>query len=198
MRVIFSVVVVSLLLISCSQSKERDNFPIVKVGNEVLTKEVLDENIPAGLSSNDSIIQAEHYIRTWINEVLMYDMAKKNTSDIGRINQLVENYRKSLIIYQYQEQLINEKLVKKISEQDLYDYYRDNKEKFKVDKYLAQGVISKVIDSLSTNDIIPFEYVKPIVQEMLVNQRKIDFQKQTENDIYQRALNRGDVKFYKE
>jgi hypothetical protein len=198
MRFIFPVVIVSLLLISCSQSKERDNFPIVKVGNEVLTKEVLDENMPAGLSFNDSIIQAEHYIRTWINEVLMYDMAKKNMSDIERINQLVENYRKSLIIYQYQEQLINEKLVKKISEQDLYDYYRDNKEKFKMDKYLAQGIISKVIDSLSTGDIIPFEYVKPIVQEMLVNQRKIDFQKQTENDIYQRALNRGDVKFYKE
>jgi hypothetical protein len=177
---------------------ERDNSLIVKVGSEILTREVLDEHIPAGLSSNDSIIQAEHYIRTWINEVLMYDIAKKNTSNMERINQLVENYRKSLVIYQYQEQLINEKLIKKINEQDLYNYYLDNKEKFKVDKYLAQGVFSKLTDSLSTDDIIPFEHVKSIIQEMFVNQRKIDFQKQTENDIYQRALNRGDIIFYKE
>jgi hypothetical protein len=282
MRFIFPAVVVSLLMISCSQSGKSDSAPIVKVGNKVLTKQVLDENIPDGLSQNDSIIEAEHFIRTWITDVLVYDIAEKNTSDKEYINQLVENYRKSLVIYQYQEQLINEKVIKTIKEQDLYNYYRDNKEKFKLDQYLVKGVFLKVprdapeieeirnsyksvsstasreklekysvrnsvtfdhfldkwisfdelknnwpeagrnalilksgrnyfeqqdelyyyflnvIEFLSPDDFAPFEYVMPIIREMLVNQQKIDFLKQTENDIYQRALNKGDIKFYKE
>ncbi|MDR1610061.1 MAG: peptidyl-prolyl cis-trans isomerase [Candidatus Symbiothrix sp.] len=282
MRFIFPAVVVSLLMFSCSQSEKGDDTPIVKAGNKVLTKQVLDENIPAGLSQNDSIIEAEHFIRTWITGVLMYDIAEKNTGDREYINQLVENYRKSLVIYHYQEQLINEKVIKTIREQDLYNYYKDNKEKFKSDQYLVKGVFLKVpIDApeieeirnsyksvssmasreklekysvrnavtfdhfldkwisfdelknnwpeasskalilknggnyfeqqdegyyyflnvtefLSPDDFAPFEYAMPIVREMLVNQQKIDFLKQTENDIYQRALNKGDIKFYKE
>jgi hypothetical protein len=282
MRFIFPVVIVSLLLISCSKSDESANSPIVKVGSKVLTKQVLDENIPAGLSHNDSIIEAEYYIRNWITDVLMYDIAEKNTGSMEHINQLVENYRKSLVIYQYQEQLINEKVVKTISEQDLYNYYKDNKEKFKLDQYLIKGVFLKVpieapdieeirnsyksvssqasreklerfsvrnavtfdyfldkwvsfdelknnwpaasrkavtletgrnyfeqqdevhcyflnvTEFLSPDDFAPFEYAKPVIQEMLVNQRKIDFLKQTEDDIYQRAVDKGDIKFYKE
>jgi hypothetical protein len=282
MRFIFPVVIVSLLLISCTQSKESYNSPIVKVGSKVLTKQDLDENIPAGLSHNDSIIEAEHYIRAWITDILMYDIAQKNTGDMERINQLVESYRKSLVIYQYQEHLINEKIIKKISEQDLYNYYKNNKETFKLDQYLIKGVFLKVpitapdieeirksyksvssqasreklekysirnavafeyfldrwvafddlknswpaasrktlalgaarncfeqqdegffyllnaTEYLPPGDFAPFEYVRPVVQEMLVNQQKIDFLEQTEDDIYQRALNKGEIKFYKE
>jgi len=280
MRFIFPVVIVSLLIISCSQSKKGDGTPLVKVGNSVLTKQVLDENIPVGVSPDDSIIEAEHYIKTWVTDELMYDIARKNTSDMERINRLVENYRRSLVIYQYQEQLINEKVIKKINEEDLYNYYKDNKEIFKLNQYLIKGVFLKVpveapdigairdnyksasssasreklekyrartgatfdyfvdkwvsfdevknnwpaanrnllvlknghnsfeqqdevfyyflnvTEFLSPNDFAPFEYAMPVVQEMLVNQRKKDFLKQTEDDIYQRAINKGDVKYY--
>ena len=282
MRFIFPVVIVSLLTISCSQTEKGDNVPVVKIGNKVLTKKVLEENVPDGLSENDSIIEAEHFVRTWINDVLLYDIAEKNTGDKGHINEMVENYRKSLVIYQYQEHLINEKVIKTIREQDLYDYYKDNKTLFKLDQYLVRGVFLKVpVDApeieeirnsyrsvssttsreklekysirnavvfdhfldkwvsfdelknnwpgndrntlvlrgsrnyfehrdevyfyflnitevLSPGDFAPFEYVLPTIQEMLVNQQRIDFLEQTENDIYQRALNKGDIKFYKE
>ena len=280
MRFIFPAVIVSLLMISCSQSKKGDGTPLAKVGNSVLTKQDLDENIPAGVSSDDSVIEAEHYIKTWVTDELMYDIAKKNTNDMERINQLVESYRRSLVIYQYQEQLINEKVIKKITDDDLYNYYKNNKEKFKLNQYLIKGVFLKVpveapdiasikdnyksasspasrdilekysvrtgatfdyfvdkwisfdevknnwpvanrnllvlgngqnsfeqqdevfyyflniTEFLSPNDFAPFEYAKPVVKEMLVNQRKKDFLTQTEDDVYKRALNKGDVKFY--
>ncbi|MDR1633109.1 MAG: hypothetical protein LBR97_09615 [Dysgonamonadaceae bacterium] len=198
MRLVIPIVIVSLLLISCTQSKEKDDALIVKAGNKTLIKSDLDENIPANLPYNDSVIAVEHYIRRWITDVLMYDIAEKNTNDMAQINRLVENYKKSLVIYHYQEQLINEKLSKNITEQDLYKYYENNKEKFRMDKYSAQGIFMNLADSLAFGDIIPFEYVKPVVREMLVNQQKIDFLKETEADIYQRALDKGVVKFYKE
>jgi hypothetical protein len=67
-----------------------------------------------------------------------------------------------------------------------------------LDKYSAQGIFLNLADSLALGDIVPFEYAKPIVREMLVNQQKIDFLKKTEGDIYQRALDKGMIKFYKE
>lgn len=198
MRLVILAIVISLLLISCTQSKENEDALVVIVGNKTLAKSDLEENIPSGLSYNDSLLAAEHYVRTWIIDVLMYDIAEKNTGDMAQINRMVENYRKSLVIYHYQEQLINEKLIKKITEQELYEYYESNKTKFRMDKYPAQGVSLNLADSLSLGDIVPFEYAKPIAREMLVNQQKVDFLKQTENDIYQRALDKGEIRFYRE
>ncbi|MDR0768662.1 MAG: peptidyl-prolyl cis-trans isomerase, partial [Dysgonamonadaceae bacterium] len=262
------------------KQEENNGTPVAKAGDRLLTKQILEENIPAGLSPNDSIIETEHFIRTWITDVLMYDIAEKNTGDKEDINRMVENYRKSLVIYQYQEQLINEKVIKQIREEDLYNYYTENKEKFKLDRYIVKGVFLKVpvgapdikkiresyksvssaasreklekysvrnavifdhflntwvsFDELKSNwpeegkqslvlkrgenyferqdtsfyyflnvseflppgEFAPFEYAMPIVREMLVNRLKIDFLKKTEKDIYQRALNRGEIKFY--
>lgn len=198
MRLVIPVVIVSWLLFSCSQPKERNETFIVKVGNRVLLKSDLEEGIPSGLSSNDSLFAAEHYIRAWIIDVLLYDIAEQNTSDMAHINRLVENYRKSLVIYQYQEQLINEKLVRKITDEELHKYYESHKEKFKFDKYPAQGIFLNLAESLSADDVIPFEYAKPAVREMFVNQQKIDFLKKMEDDIYLRALNKREIKFYNE
>jgi hypothetical protein len=197
MRLAIPIIIIALLpLISCTQSKKSDDAFIVKVRNKTLMRSDLEGNIPAGMPYNDSVIAAEHYIRTWITDVLMYDMAEKNMNDMEQINRLVENYRKSLVIYQYQEQLINEKLSKKITDQALYEYYKNNREKFKANKYSTEVFISNRADSLAFKGIIPFEYAKPIVREMLVNQQRIDFLKKTDNDIYQRALNKGEIKFY--
>ena len=117
---------------------------MVKVGNKTLYRDTVEDNIPAGLSEEDSVITAEHFIRTWIDEILLYDIALKNCNDKENIDQLVENYRKSLLIYQYEEQLVNEKLSKTIDEQSIYDYYNRNKEKFKLERSLIKGIFLKV------------------------------------------------------
>jgi hypothetical protein len=258
-----------------------DGDPIVRIGDKILYKSKLDESLPKGLSPEDSTIRAEHFIRTWVNDILLYNIAVKNNGDKENIERLVENYRKSLLIYQYQEQLINEKLAKEFDDQTLLNFYNANKDKFKLDKPLIKGIFLKIpadasqIDEvrvwyksttqasreklekycvhnaviydyfvdqwLSFNDVMnnlpaeyrdevtflsnnksleqkddayyyflnvtdyllpgdnaPFEYAKAIVQEMLINQRKIEFLKKTEADLYERAVKKGEIKFYKE
>jgi hypothetical protein len=222
---------------------------------------------------------AENFIRAWVNENLLYNIAASNLENKQNIDQLVENYRKSLIIYQYEEQLVNEKLSNEIDEQSLYDYYDQNKDKLKLERSLVQGLFLKVpvnapqlneirrgyrstdaaarenleryalsnavifdyftdrwvdfndlmnnfpggilsredlivrkramerqddeffyflniTDFLQPGDNAPYEYAKATLREMLVNQRKIDFLRKTEEDLYQRALNKGEIIFY--
>jgi hypothetical protein len=55
-----------------------------------------------------------------------------------------------------------------------------------------------ITDFLLQGDISPFEYAKASIQEILVNQRKIEFLRKTEEDLYQRAIKRGEIKFYNE
>jgi hypothetical protein len=255
---------------------------VVQVGGRVLTQSELDESLPPFLTPEDSILATEHFIRIWINDQLLYSVAQKNITDKNTIEQLVENYRRSLTIYQYQEQLVNEKLVSSISEQELHQYYEENKDKFKLDKPLIKGIflcvpidapdIDKakswckkpstttisnlekysvqnagsfdyfetkwtdfnemqgwpalksnfpepealkktsffewkddrycyfvnVSDYLLPGDNAPFQYAEPVVKELLINRKKIDFLRNIENDLYNKALNSGQILFYNE
>ncbi len=42
----------------------------------------------------------------------------------------------------------------------------------------------------------PYEYAQPRIKEILINQRKLEFIKEFEDELYNDALNGGDVKFY--
>jgi hypothetical protein len=144
MRLIIPLVVVSLFAVACGNQREKETAIIVKVNDKVLNKNDLDEVISKGLSPEDSTIAAEHFIRLWINDNLMYSVAAKNIADKKSIDQLVENYRQSLTIYQYKEQLVNEKLSTEISNSSLLDYYENNKDKFKMDRPLIKGLFLKI------------------------------------------------------
>jgi len=284
MRRSFSIVIVFFLLtvVACKKGfNVKSSDAVVKVGNKVLYKSDLEENIPDGLSKEDSIIAAEHFIHSWINDILLYNLATKNLNDKENIDRLVEDYRKSLLIYQYEEQLVNEKLSNEIDEQTLFDYYNKNKDKLLLERPLVKGLFLKVpvtapqldeirtwyksatstsrenlekyclnntatfnyfvdkwmdfsdvinnfpksmvdsidfkiqkktiekqddnfyyflniTDFLLAGDNTPYEFAKPTIREILVNQRKIEFLRKTEDNLYQRAIDKGEVQFFKE
>ena len=139
-------VILSLLAVSaCTQQTEKASKDvIVDIGNRVLTREELESYVPKGLSKQDSLIVAENFIQLWIQEELMYEIASKNVADKEVIKRLVENYRQSLIIYRYQEQLVQEKLSKTVSQKDINQYYNEHKENFKLDNPLIKGMLLKI------------------------------------------------------
>jgi len=281
MRYFFPIIILLLLTVACNKHLNiiKGSDALVKVGNKTLYRSDVEENIPAELSKDDSLIAAEHYIRSWINDNLLYDIAQKNFNDKEKIDRLVDNYRRTLLINRYQEQLVSEKLTGEIDEQTLQDYYNKNKDKIKSDRPLVKCIFLKVsinapqlneirtwyrstapgaranlekyssnnaavfnyfldkwtdfnevmngfpkelltkddliprkrtiekqddkyfyllniIDCLLPGDNAPYDYAKPAVREILLNQRKIDFLKKTENDLYQRAVEKGEIKFY--
>ena len=264
-------------LISCTHTSAKRNDAVVQVDKHILTREELDAMLPPFLTPEDSILAAEHLIRIWIDDYLLYDIAQKNIIDKKTIENLVENYRRSLIIYQYQEHLVNEKLSKNIAEQELRKYYEENSELFKLDKPLIKGLFLRIpieapdIDKarawckkptpvnvnnleiysvkyaanfdffetqwmdfnelmnnypdppstpkgntfyeqsdnkyyyflsisecLLPGDNAPFQYAEATAKELLINRKRIDFLQKTEDDLYNKALNNGQIIFYNE
>lgn len=145
MRLIKALVIVPLLAVfSCSNTQTQHDNPVVRVDNYVLTRQELNENIPHDLSPEDSLIIAEHFVKVWIVEKLLYKKASENILDEDYIDQLVENYRKSLVVYQYKEQLINEKLSKEITQDELLQYYEANQDRFQLDRPLVKGLFLRI------------------------------------------------------
>ncbi|WP_321333569.1 peptidyl-prolyl cis-trans isomerase [uncultured Bacteroides sp.] len=118
--------------------------PLVEVDGSFLYKEDLKAVVSTNLTENDSSLFAKHYIRNWVEDVLLYDKAKRNISDDAKINKLVENYRKTLILHTYQQELINQKLTREISEKEIANYYEKNKFFFILEQPLIKGLFIKI------------------------------------------------------
>lgn len=134
-----------LLCVACSERHDhKGRTPLVELDGNFLYREDLQSVLPAGLSKDDSLLFAEHYIRNWVEDILLYDKAQSNIPNNGEIDKLVENYRKALIMHTYQQALIHQRLSEEISEQDLTEYYEKNQALFKVERPLMKGLFIKV------------------------------------------------------
>lgn len=145
MRIGCFLLISFLFFTSCADKRDhKGQTPLAEVNGSFLYKEDLQAVLPEGLSKDDSLLFAEHYIRNWAEEILLYDKAQSNIPDNEAIDKLVENYRKALIIHTYQQELIDQKLAKEISEQELMKYYEAHKDLFKLDRPLIKGLFIKV------------------------------------------------------
>ena len=120
------LILVFISVVSCKkESVETDmsKTPVVTVNNETLYKAELDDAVPRNLSAEDSTAVAQSYIKMWINTKLVYNKAKQNIVNKEELDQLVEDYRRSLIINSFQEQLIREHFSKTVKDKELESYY---------------------------------------------------------------------------
>ena len=257
----------------------KDEVVLAKVHGYSLLQSEVEKIIPANLSSSDSFLIAENYVEKWIKDVLTYEAAKRN---IGKeeedINRLVEEYRRSLLRYRYQEYMIRSRLTAEIRETDKIAYYEENTHKFVLEQNLIKGLFLKipaespgladvkkwyksadptdleniekysiqhasiydyfydqwidfdemldkipvqvpnkakylnenqsveVSDSsyyyflnisayLLAGNVTPYEYADVQIQEMMINQRKMNFLKNFEEQLYQDAIRKGEVMF---
>lgn len=133
------------VLWGCTQKHDhKGKTPLVEVAGKFLYEEDLRLAMPLNQSKEDSVLFAEHYIKTWVEDVLLFDKAEGNIPDNDKINTLVENYRKALIMHVYQEELVGQKLANEIPDSEVEAYYEQNKSLFVLDKPIVKGLLIKV------------------------------------------------------
>lgn len=134
-----------LSTVSCSQKYDHHGkVPLVELEGQFLYKEDLQAALPLGLSSDDSVLFASHFIRNWLEDILLFEQAKRNIPDQEAIDRRVANYRKALIVHDYQQALITQQLSEEISEEEITTYYNEHSDLFKVEKPLIRGLFIKV------------------------------------------------------
>ena len=131
---VFSALV--LLLISCFNNKEGKIIASVNE-KDLMLEEVLEE-MP--IQIEDSSFFIERYMNDWIRKQLMIYHAEINLSSaIQNYEKQIKEYRASLLIYAYQQELINQNFDTSISLKQVTDYYNQYKDEFKLSKNIFKG-----------------------------------------------------------
>lgn len=147
------ILLLLLLTVACSEKKHdhRGRHPLVEWNGHFLYQEDIDAVVPVALSGDDSAKLARAYIDKWLMDEMFYDKANDNVSGMDEIERLVENYRKDLIMYTYQQKLMREKVDESCSDDSLKNFYENNRHLFLLDRPLIKGLFLKV--PLSSPDL---------------------------------------------
>src|SRR5665647_3221258 len=145
MRTFMYLMLIPLLLKMCGGGDASDDrVRLAKVGTDVIYLDEAVQGIPQGLSVKDSTAYVQQYLKNRVKELLMYDKAVKNIPQGQNIDELVENYRRSLIIYAYQQQVLNEKMQNDITDTEIQVFYENNRDRFSAGHDLIKGVFVKI------------------------------------------------------
>ena len=138
---------IALLAVSCqmvhrvtdSAAELFGDAVVARVGEHRLMRSELAVYIPAGVSSEDSVGLSQQYIKAWAEELLFLDMAESRLSKEEQdVSKELEEYRRTLLKYRYEERYINERLDTLISDEEVRNYYQAHTDKFLVDRPLLK------------------------------------------------------------
>ena len=115
--------------------------PLLEVEGKFLYADEVQQIIPPNVRDSDSTDIARSYIRKWVTDVLMYENAKRNVSNKTEIDEMVESYRKSLTIHQYQQKMIEQRLPKEPSEEALKAFYTQYSDQLVLKENVIKGLL---------------------------------------------------------
>jgi hypothetical protein len=131
-------IAVALLVMACNK-KDDQGAVIVEVGDKQLTINELMDVVPDNSSANDSADLAAHYIQDWITTQLLIARAEISLpEDKQNFESLIENYRKSLLTYAYEQEWIRQKLDTLVTDAEIEKYYNQNEKNFQLKDYIVK------------------------------------------------------------
>ncbi len=154
---------------SCNwfNKNDREEDPIVaQVGEKYLYLSDVNEALIKGASAEDSIEVTKNFIDAWIKRQLILEIAETYlTPEQLDIERRVQDYKESLIIYSYENELIKQKLDTTVNDNEVNAYFEQYEDNF-----------------LLTEDIAQFYYVKLPKEAPKLNEARQMFQSNKAED----------------
>jgi len=144
----------AFVLTACSLFVDKVE-PVAKVGNRVLTLKELSGNIPDYLDATDSALWADDYIKKWIQRELLFLKAEKNLSaEMKDVSMELEEYRNSMIVFRYKNELMKQKMDTTVKDSDIQKYFNEHRESFILNRNIVKAIYIKVPVEVSSPENI--------------------------------------------
>ena len=144
----FLLCVVTIAMTSCAAfTKKQQAGAVVEVNGHYLYRSTLDA-LTVGLSSEDSLRVAQQYITQWAKDALLFDKAKSHTTP--EMEELVEDYRRTLYVHAYEEYLVERKMSKTISDSMALQIYTQMPDRFVLNESIVKGLMVVVPNDAPT------------------------------------------------
>lgn len=164
MRKIFlQISILACLAAACNSGDDAANAAdplLAKAYNRTLRASELRWLIPPGTAPEDSVLMVKAFAQRWLNDQLLMYEAERNIPKDLKIDELVRDYRASLIRHNYEEQIIAERLDSTVSEAVLRDFYEKNKEQFELESTILKCQILKVPNEAPQTELNKIWYSK--------------------------------------
>jgi hypothetical protein len=128
---ILGIVLPALMSCRAISSFLSEEETVAEVGTERLYRSELNKLIPKGIAIEDSIRLARQYINTWASDLVFQKIAEEQLSKAEKdVTKELEDYRKSLLKYRYEQLYVNERLDTAVSEDMIEEYYVSHEDRF--------------------------------------------------------------------
>lgn len=141
--------ILSLLsLVACKNEPKPEELKgdvVATVYNYKLYKSDLADMVPDGATAEDSLRITSNYINNWVHDMVLMHKAEENLSAQQKnVQKQLEDFRKSLIIYAYEKELVQQKLDTVVSDQEIETYYEQNQQNFELKDNIIKVTYVKV------------------------------------------------------
>jgi len=142
---IWAVMIFTTLLSACDPKKPK---PVARSFDQFLYPEDLKGVVPAGVTGDDSTQLVRAYIEQWLRQQALLYHAQRNVDiNTERLNKQVENYKNGLIVYEYEQALVSQKLDTVVTDDEIWQYYDARPDLF----ILQQPILKRSYIRLRTN-----------------------------------------------
>ena len=113
------------------QGNKNSKIIVAKVGDKVLYEEDFTDIFGAAQTPEDSLKLRQNYINKWVKDEVLFQNALNNLTDSLKDKQeQLDLYYRSLIRYEYESGLINQRLDTIVSSNEITEYYNQFTESF--------------------------------------------------------------------
>lgn len=135
-RFLTSILLASALAAGCAHPG--NDSPVVAIAyNHELHLDDLKGLVGEGVSAEDSIAIVSSYVEQWIRKNVILTKAEKNITD--NFDKQLNEYKTSLLIYAYEQQILNQLLDTIVSDQQIAEYYEQHKDDFRLKSAIVKA-----------------------------------------------------------
>ena len=145
-----------LVLSGCKYlNRSSDDVAVANVDDKSYLLKDLRLQLPVGMTKQDSLARVNDILTRWVKKELMLKMAEENLDESQRdLAQELEEYRNSMLIHRYQQQLLNQKMDTVVTETDIRQYYDLHPEKFRLDYSIVKAIYVEIPKEVAKSDQI--------------------------------------------
>ncbi len=153
--------------------EKRKSGTIAEYNGKTITQEQISK-ITAGLNPQDSARIAQQYIQQWATNLIEYDVAKDQTNK--NIEQLVDDYRRSLYLHEYETRLIAQRMSRIIEDTLIQTFYQTHQQHLVLSETIIQGILLVVPNQAPKIDELKKKLQQPEIEENIEWLEKFAYQ----------------------
>lgn len=168
MKFWISIFLLSVMLVSCDYFRApKKPKAIARVGENYLYQEDILDLVPKGTSKKDSSAIVKSFINNWATQKLLFEAAERNISKgkVAEFNTLINQYKVDLYSKAYIESLVIRQIDTLVTDTQVEDYYKKNKQYFK-----------------NPSELVKLRYINLVKENPKFAKIKVKFSSFTKND----------------